>query len=154
MAEHRIDPCSRRRVCDHIRRHTAKRGGESGSSAAVVVNCLASWWCVMTFDDVFARVRQPILDPEQRTRLTVDTILETGDLRARTALEAAAVPHSFNATIFARLLEVELPEAEALTRELAGFSFVETFPLRGGWNVHKLIRLAVRLKLHREEPER
>jgi tetratricopeptide (TPR) repeat protein len=108
----------------------------------------------MTFDEVFARLQQPGLDAEQRMLVTVETTLEMHAPRVRAACHAAAVPHSFNAAILARLLGVDLPEAEDLTRELAGLSFVETFPLRGGWNVHKRIRLAMRLKLQRDDPER
>ncbi|HEY6345752.1 MAG TPA: tetratricopeptide repeat protein [Bryobacteraceae bacterium] len=108
----------------------------------------------MTFDEVFTRLGRADLDLEQRLLATVEATVEALALPMRDALEAAAVPHSFNALVLAHLLDVDNAQAETLTAELATLSFVEKFPLRGGWNVHKVVRSAVRLKLNRETPER
>ena len=62
----------------------------------------------------------------------------------REALEAAAIPHWFNAKILGKLLEVDETTSERFIAGLKELPFVERFEARGGWNVHEATRLALR----------
>ncbi len=108
----------------------------------------------MTFDEIIAQLQQAQGDPERLALATVELTLAGHPPALKAALEAAAVPHWFNAEILAHLLEVELAEASRLEQQLTALPMVEPFPARKGWNVHEATRLALRRRLHAEHAER
>jgi tetratricopeptide (TPR) repeat protein len=65
------------------------------------------------------------------------------------ALEAAAVPHWFDRSILAALLDIPFGEAAARLVQLRALRVVEPFPARGesALNVHEAARLALRRRL-------
>jgi tetratricopeptide (TPR) repeat protein len=107
----------------------------------------------MTIEGLLATLRDAKGDPERMTLATVETVLSTRRPGLSAALEAAAIPHSFNDQILCCLLEVEPVEAANLAAELTSLPVVEPFPARGGWNVHEATRLALRRRLRTEKPE-
>jgi hypothetical protein len=107
----------------------------------------------MTFDEVFDQLSQHELSVDQRTLRLVDTAFGARDSRVRVALEAAAIPHSYTASILARLLETNPEAAAEVVASLAELSFVKELPARPAGNVHNTIRRALRLRLHHENPE-
>jgi tetratricopeptide (TPR) repeat protein len=107
----------------------------------------------MIFENLLALLRDAAGNPERMTLATAESILSTRKPGLGVALEAAAIPHSFNGAILSCLLETDPVEAFALTAELTSLPMVEPFPAREGWNVHEATRLALRRKLRAERPE-
>ena len=99
-------------------------------------------------------------DPARLALATVDLLLAARPAdereRVREALEAAAVPHWFDEKIVGALLEI--PAADAVTRmvRLRELNVVESFPARGPGtkNVHQEVRVALRARLAKDDPER
>ena len=69
-------------------------------------------------------------------------------------LEAAAIPHWFNAEILAALLQTDTVTAAGWLARLIQLPMVETFSARQAWNVHETTRLALRTTLVKNDPER
>ncbi len=100
-------------------------------------------------------------DPARLALATVEIALasqpaaEQDALRA--ALEAAAIPHWFDAELLDGILDESLkPRAVELAERLCDMPFVESFATRGecAANVHEATRLALRARLAKENPER
>jgi tetratricopeptide (TPR) repeat protein len=108
----------------------------------------------MTPADIVERLRQAGGDPEQLLLATVDIALATHEPRLREALEGAAIPHWFDDRILARLLDTNAGEAALLKERLKSLPMVEPFASREAWNVHESTRLALRRKIHNDQPER
>ena len=108
----------------------------------------------MTLAEIVERLRQAGGDQEQLLLATVDFALATHEPRLREALEAAAIPHWFDDRILARLLDTDANEAAVLKERLQSLPMVEPFASREGWNVHESTRLALRRKIHGDQPER
>ena len=107
----------------------------------------------MTFDEIIGHLRQAQGDPEKLVLATVDTALAaSNEPLLREALEAASIPHWFDARILAQLLDTNTDEAAELELRLRGLPMVEPFGARQGWNVHESTRLALRRKIHNEQP--
>ena len=107
----------------------------------------------MMIEDLLALLRDAKGNPERMTLATAETILSLRVPDLSAALDAAAIPHSFNSAILSCLLGLGPIEASALANELASLSMVEPFPAREGWSVHEATRLALRRKLLAENPE-
>ncbi len=92
-----------------------------------------------------AKLEQAQGDPRKLALAAVDIFLSSKDEPwLREALEAAAIPHWFNAKILGKLLEVDETTSERFIAGLKELPFVERFEARGGWNVHEATRLALR----------
>ena len=107
----------------------------------------------MILDDLLVQLRDAAGDPERMALAAAQTILSVRAPDLRAALDAAAVPHSFDGTMLSRLLDLSAVEASALTDQLASLPMVEPFPARNGWNVHEATRLALRRKLAGDQPD-
>jgi hypothetical protein len=72
------------------------------------------------------------------------------------ALDAAAIPHWFDETILAAVLDVSPDDASARLAKLRPLRTVEHFPSRGemALNVHEAARLALRRRLAETAPDR
>jgi tetratricopeptide (TPR) repeat protein len=114
----------------------------------------------MDFDEQLRILQSAEGDPARLALASVDLLLAARPERerenVRAVLEAAAVVHWCDETILAALLRI--PEAEAVGRlvRLRELTVVEPFPARGPGvvNVHEAIRLALRARLHAEDPNR
>jgi RNA polymerase sigma-70 factor (ECF subfamily) len=107
----------------------------------------------MDVETALSRLRLGAADTDDPTLAILEIMLERApDLRP--AIEAAAVPHWFDASIISRLLEIETAPATTLYERLCALPVVESFPSRRGSNVHEATRLALRNRLFRREPER
>lgn len=114
----------------------------------------------MDFDEQL-RIRQSAKgDPARLALASVDLLMAARPERerenVRTALEAAAVVHWCNEAILAALLNITVAEAVTRLVRLRELTVVEPFPARGPGvvNVHEAIRLALRARLHAEDPNR
>ncbi len=108
----------------------------------------------MTFEEILESLRQAQGDPLRLALATVDMAIASHPPSVRTALEAAAIPHWFDPKILVELLSVSLDEASALFDTLKTLPVVESFPAKGGCNVHETTRLALRQHLYQAEPDR
>jgi hypothetical protein len=109
---------------------------------------------MMGFEEAISRLQAAQGDPEKLTLATVDIVLATHEPALRTALEAAAVPHWFDARILSALLETNEATASKWVEELRRLPMVEAFPAHDAWNVHEATRLALRHRLASEEVSR
>jgi tetratricopeptide (TPR) repeat protein len=93
-------------------------------------------------------------NPNGMALLVIDFLIETQPERKRPilrkAIEAAAVPHWFDADILAGLISVSRSEAQELLDIFARFPMIESFDARGPscFNVHETSRLAIRKRLY------
>jgi tetratricopeptide (TPR) repeat protein len=109
---------------------------------------------MMDFEEAISRLQAAQGNPEKLTLATVDIVLATHEPALRTALEAAAVPHWFDARILSALLETNEAVASKWVEELRQLPMVEAFPAHDAWNVHEATRLALRRRLASEEVSR
>jgi tetratricopeptide (TPR) repeat protein len=100
-----------------------------------------------------ARLQEAQNDPQELTLAAVDILLSSREPHLREALEAAAVPHWFNAEILGKLLSVDFTTAGKYFGYLKSLPVLEAFESRGGWNVHEATRLALRFKLVTSKPD-
>jgi hypothetical protein len=114
----------------------------------------------MDFDEQLRILQSAKGDPARLALASVDLLLAARPERerenVREALEAAAVVHWCDETILAALLNITVAEAVTRLVRLRELTFVEPFPARGPGvvNVHEAIRLALRARLHVEDPNR
>jgi tetratricopeptide (TPR) repeat protein len=109
----------------------------------------------MNIDELIAELQAAQGDPARLTLTTMDAVLSgTGRPELRPAVEAAAMPHWFDADILACLMETDAQSASDIVAQLHTLPMVETFPARHGWNVHEATRLALRNHLFETNPER
>jgi tetratricopeptide (TPR) repeat protein len=113
----------------------------------------------MDFSDQLRVLQAAKGDPAKLALATVDLAYASLPDAERTALrqslQAAAIPHWCDEAILAALLEIPKQESAARLARLRGLNVVEPFPARGEntMNVHEATRLALRAKLHVEDPE-
>jgi len=101
------------------------------------------------YDAILARLDAAKDDPVAQTVAMVEFACG-GNAALRRAVEAAAIPHWFDADILAAILDAEdRPIVEELHRLLLSLSFVEPFPERGegASNVHEATRRALRKRI-------
>jgi tetratricopeptide (TPR) repeat protein len=115
----------------------------------------------MDFDETLRLIAAAQGKPDQLALVTVEIVLNAQppvDREIlRLALDAAVLPHWFDAALLARLLDLDLaPRAGELFTRLCDLPFVERFPARGetARNVHEATRLPWRARLRAEHPER
>jgi hypothetical protein len=109
----------------------------------------------MNIDELIAELRAAQGDPAKLTLATLDAMLSgTGQSKLRPAVEAAAIPHWFDADILACLMETEAQSAGDILAALRTLPMIEGFPARHGWNVHEATRKALRNHLLETDPER
>ena len=109
----------------------------------------------MNIDDLIAELQAAQGDPAKLTLATLDAVLSgTGRPELRPAVEAASIPHWFDADILACLMETDAQSAGDIVAQLRTLPMVEDFPARHGWNVHEATRLALRNHLLETDPER
>src|SRR5262245_47743622 len=108
----------------------------------------------MNYDDILASFVAAHGDPERLTLATLDIFLADRGPGVREALEAAAVPHWFDADILAALLGVALERATTVCDDLRALPMVEVFEARAGWNVHEAARLAIRSRMAGSQNDR
>ncbi len=108
----------------------------------------------MDFEEALRNVEAAKGDPRRLTLAALDLVFTAHDPDLRPMLEAAAVPHWFDARILASLLGLDQPEAERKLAGLARLPVVEPFRLRDGFNVHEATRLALRMRMAKREPAR
>jgi tetratricopeptide (TPR) repeat protein len=115
----------------------------------------------MNFNETLAFIAAAQGKPDQLALATVEIVLagqppaEQAALRA--ALDAAALPHWFDAALLGKLLPPDLaPRANELFARLCALPFTERFAARGetAHNVHEATRLPWRARLRASEPER
>ena len=105
------------------------------------------------FEERIERLREAQRDPGAMALIALDFTLDsqpdTERSQLRAAIEAAAVPHWFDAHILARLLELPESRASELIGKLDSFPIVERFAAHGtdGRNIHETTRLALRREL-------
>jgi tetratricopeptide (TPR) repeat protein len=109
----------------------------------------------MNIDELIAELQAAQGDPARLTLTTLDAVLSgTGRPELRPAVEAAAMPHWFDADILACLMETRAQSASDIVAQLHTLPMIESFPARHGWNVHEATRLALRNHLFETDPER
>ena len=109
----------------------------------------------MSIDDLIAELEAAKGDPARLTVATLDAVLSsTGRAELRPAVEAAAIPHWFNADILACLTETDGQSVEDILAEVRALPMIEGFPARQGWNVHEATRMALRNHVLETDPER
>ena len=72
----------------------------------------------------------------------------------RHVVEAAAIPHWFDAKILACCAELDAEQSESAFGKLHTLPMVEDFAARGGMNVHEATRMALRDHLVKTDPDR
>ena len=109
----------------------------------------------MDFEKILPLLEQAQGDPQALALVTHDILLSSRPEALRRAVEAAAVPHWFDADILRQLLDPDLQgAAEEWYRQIAKLPFCERFAQRGGHNLHESTRLAIRKRLSDQSPER
>ena len=108
----------------------------------------------MEFDKLINKLNEAKDDPEAMVLATVDIVMSTHKPELFKALEAAAIPHWFDAHIIAQLLQANEPDAKQWMKQLQTLPFVESFKARNGWNLHEATRFALRSRLSHKHPER
>ena len=99
-------------------------------------------------------------DPVQLCFAAIDLAFPTRSdkeiLRLKNALEAASVPHWFDGSILAKILDIPLEEGICIVDDLKHLSIVEGFRARGEMavNVHEKSRLLLREHLSLNKKER
>ncbi len=107
----------------------------------------------MEFDQIIKQLTAA-KDDEQALKLaTVDIVLSTQQPELRKALEAAVIPHWFDAKILGLLLQIESDKAKQWFQQLQTLPFVESFKSRAGFNVHEATRLAIRKRMFLDDPD-
>lgn len=106
------------------------------------------------FAEQLERIKAASSDPQALALVTLDILLDTHPPELRRAVEAAAIPHWFDAEIFYSLLDHDLRQNAARWYDaVIALPAIEPFPARSGHNVHEATRLALRRRLALETPE-
>ncbi|HET8774685.1 MAG TPA: hypothetical protein VFP80_12865 [Thermoanaerobaculia bacterium] len=110
----------------------------------------------MNFDEQLERIRAAGTDPQAQALATLDIVLSGRPPELLRALEAAAIPHWFDETILAAIVDPDLrAAAPEWFRAVTELSAVEPFRTRrGAYNVHESTRLALRRRLNTASHER
>lgn len=105
----------------------------------------------MTVDEILRKIEAARGDPAMLALTTAEIVLD-GRPGLREAFEAAAIAHWFDARVLSVLLEADPLEAADLYEQMKTLPMVESFEARDGHNIHEATRLAVRLRMKREDP--
>lgn len=109
----------------------------------------------MDFERMIELLKSTQNDPDAASLATFDILISTADELLRQAVEAAAIPHWFDAKILQQLVDInEQSTADAVFRRITALPFCESFEQRNGFNVQKGIRNAIRSRLFRDDPKR
>ena len=94
-------------------------------------------------------------DPRALALAALDIMLASRPAELRRVIEAAALPHWFDEAILTDLLDDDLrAESTRWFQAVSALPAVERFPARSGFNVYEPTRLALRLRLLHEAPDR
>ena len=108
----------------------------------------------MNIEEAISQLQAAQGDRDSLALATMAIVLASYEPELQHVLEAAAIPHWFDARILSVVLGIDQTNASRSVDKLQGLPMVESFVARHGWNVHEATRLAVRRRLAREEPER
>jgi tetratricopeptide (TPR) repeat protein len=108
----------------------------------------------MSIAATLAKLQEAQGDPRKLALATLDIVLASQEPWLSEAMEAAAIPHWFTPAILAKLLSIDETTAAQRVERLQQLPMVEHFAARDAWNVHEATRLALRLRLATENPNR
>ncbi len=108
----------------------------------------------MDIEQALHQLQQAQNDPQALTIATSQIACAALDPQLFEILEAAAIPHWFDADILAHLMQVDHETANSWLELLIKLPMVESYAARQAWNVHETTRLAIRAKLATEEKAR
>jgi len=108
----------------------------------------------MRIEDALEQLRLVQNDPQALRVATARIACEQIEPGLFPVLEAAAIPHWFDAATLAAVLEADLDLADHYYARLIAVPQVESFKARNAYNVHEATRLAVRTQLAQEDPLR
>ena len=108
----------------------------------------------MKFSEMLTALEQARDSRESLVLVTLDILLEGRDPKTRSALEAAAIPHWFDAGILATLLQGSRQQAAATVVSLRILPIVEPADRQHTWVVQSEVRLALRKRLAKATPDR
>ena len=108
----------------------------------------------MDIEQALHQLKQAQGDPQALTIATARIVCARSHPKLFEILEAAAIPHWFNAEILAALLQTDTVTAADWLKRLIRLPMVETFSARQAWNVHETTRLALRSTLVKNNLER
>jgi tetratricopeptide (TPR) repeat protein len=106
------------------------------------------------------RLRQARRDPQAMALIALDYLLDIQPAQKRAqlraAIEAAAIPHWFDAKVLAHLLGISESSGLEICSELRAFPMIEPFPSRNGerYNVHEATRNGLRKNLLKTDSQR
>ncbi len=107
----------------------------------------------MDIEQALHQLKQAQDDPQALTVATARIVCARSHPKLFEILEAAAIPHWFNAEILAALLQTDTVTAADWLERLIQLPMVETFSARQAWNVHETTRQALRTILAQNDPE-
>ena len=108
----------------------------------------------MRIEDILSQLQQVQDDPQALTVATAKIASEQIEPGLFALLEAAAIPHWFDADILAALLDTDADTAARYDALLVTVPQVESFKARNAHNVHEATRLALRKQLATENRPR
>ena len=108
----------------------------------------------MRIEDALAQLQQAQHDPQARTVATAKIACAAIDPGLFVVLQAAAIPHWFDAATLAALLECPADTAAQYYALLLSLPQVESYAARHAHNVHEATRLALRKQLATEDRPR
>ena len=109
----------------------------------------------MSIEQLVASLQAANGDPDRLGLITLDTVLASrGESELRRVVEAAAIPHWFDARILGCCAELDAEQSESALGKLRALPMVEAFAARGGVNVHEATRMALRDHLLKTDPDR
>jgi tetratricopeptide (TPR) repeat protein len=108
----------------------------------------------MDIEQALHELKQAQDDPQALTVATARIVCARSHPELFEILEAAAIPHWFNAEILTALLQTDSDTASSWMERLIQLPMVETFVARQAWNVHETTRLALRTTFAKNDPDR
>src|ERR1700721_422968 len=108
----------------------------------------------MNLNDGIKRFDMAGSDPDASTLAELESVFWWASPEVGTGFEAAVIPHWFDCHILRHLMQVDEKTANEVLRELCHLPMVELFVVRDGWHVTELARLAFRVHMVVEEPDR
>jgi tetratricopeptide (TPR) repeat protein len=109
----------------------------------------------LSINQFLAQIEAAKDDPVRRALSTLDAVLASrGQAVLWPIVEAAAIPHWFDAKLLACCTETDCKLSKDTFGQLCALPMVERFSARGGMNVHARTRLALRHHLQRTDPDR
>ncbi len=108
----------------------------------------------MRIEDALEQLKLAQADPQALTVATAKIVCDQIEPGLFPVLEAAAIPHWFDAATLAAVLEADLDLADHYYARLIAVPQMESFKARNAYNVHEATRLAVRTCLAQEDRPR